>query len=247
NNLNINTTNNTTIKGANLRANNTANINVGNNLILQSQRDSYTSNSKSTSIAAGIGFSSLSKAQSNNINPSSMFDKNHLIDTSTIKASSINSNLNHTRQNTITKQTILSSITANNLNINTKNNTHLKGSLIAAGSFDENGNFIDNKNLNLTTNTLTYENLSNTSYTKGTNLSIGLNYAFKDNQITKQDNTTNNKDNQDKTTNPTDIATNKDNQPKDLNNKITSASYSNSRNLNYTHSKTLATIGQGNL
>ncbi|WP_229933695.1 hemagglutinin repeat-containing protein, partial [Campylobacter majalis] len=38
NNLNINTTNNTTIKGANLRANNIANINVGNNLILQSQR-----------------------------------------------------------------------------------------------------------------------------------------------------------------------------------------------------------------
>ncbi|MGH1601757.1 hypothetical protein, partial [Campylobacter majalis] len=73
-------------------------------------------------------------------------------------------------------------ISTNNLNINTKNNTHLKGSMIAAGSFDESGNFIDNKNLNLTTNTLAYENLSNTSYTKGTNLSIGLNYAFKDNQ-----------------------------------------------------------------
>ncbi|MGG7092029.1 hypothetical protein U5B17_09660, partial [Campylobacter sp. 1BO] len=143
----------------------------------------------------------------------------------------------------------------NNLNINTKNNTHLKGSMIAAGNYetitDKNNNkqniFIDNKNLNLNTNTLTYENLSNTSYTKGTNLSIGLNYAFKDNQIKKQDNTTNNKDNQDKTTNPTDIATNKDNQPKDLNNKITSATYSNNRNLSYNHSKTLATIGQGSL
>ncbi|PPB51198.1 hypothetical protein [Campylobacter hyointestinalis] len=150
--------------------------------------------------------------------------------------------LSNLYSNTITKQTILSSITANNLNINTKNNTHLKGSMIAAGSFDENGNFIDNKNLNLATNTLTYENLSNTSYTKGSSLSIGLNYAFKDNQTKGQD-----KDNQDKTTNLTDIANTKDNQPKDLNNKITSATYSNNRNLSYNHSKTLATIGQGNL
>ncbi|WP_229933716.1 hemagglutinin repeat-containing protein, partial [Campylobacter majalis] len=243
-NLNINTTNNTTIKGANLRANNIANINVGNNLILQSQRDSYTSNSKSTSIAAGMGFSG-EKTQSTNPNPKAI--SNNLVSYENAKLSSINSNFTQDKQNTITKQTILSSITANNLNINTKNNTHLKGSMIAAGSFDENGNFIDNKNLNLTTNTLTYENLSNTSYTKGSSLSIGLNYAFKDNQTKKQDNTTNNKDNQDKTTNPTDIATNKDNQPKDLNNKITSATYSNSRNLNYNHSKTLATIGQGNL
>ncbi|WP_169753164.1 hemagglutinin repeat-containing protein, partial [Campylobacter mucosalis] len=235
NDININTSNDTTIKGANLRANNTLNLNT-NNLSLQSQRDIYQSNYKGASLGAGIGFSGLSKTQSNQINNNtpvkpSLISKDHFVDISTIKPSSINSNLNHTKQNTITKQTILSSITANNININTKNNTHLKGSMIAAGSFDENGNFIDNKNLNLTTNTLTYENLSNTSYTKGSSLGIGLNYAFKDNQAKGQDKDSNNKDNQ----------------PKDLNSKITSATYSNNRNLSYNHSKTLATIGQGNI
>lgn len=40
NNIFINTTNDTTIKGANLRANNTLNLNT-NNLSLQSQRDIY--------------------------------------------------------------------------------------------------------------------------------------------------------------------------------------------------------------
>ncbi|QCD45662.1 hemagglutinin repeat-containing protein [Campylobacter mucosalis] len=250
NNININTSNDTTIKGANLRANNTLNLNT-NNLILQSQRDIYQSNYKGTSLGAGIGFSGLSKTQSNQINNNtpvkpSLISKDHFVDISTIKPSSINSNFSQDKLNTINKQTILSSITANNLNINTKNNTHLKGSMIAAGSFDENGNFIDNKNLNLTTNTLTYENLSNTSYTKGISLGIGLNYALNSNN-----NKQNNKDNTQTDTTNTNKSNNQENNKKDKDtnqhNKISSINYTNNRNLNYTHSKTLATIGQGSI
>ncbi|QCD45676.1 hemagglutinin repeat-containing protein [Campylobacter mucosalis] len=250
NDININTSNDTTIKGANLRANNTLNLNT-NNLILQSQRDIYQSNYKGTSLGAGIGFSGLSKTQSNQINNNtpvkpSLISKDHFVDISTIKPSSINSNFSQDKLNTINKQTILSSITANNLNINTKNNTHLKGSMIAAGSFDENGNFIDNKNLNLTTNTLTYENLSNTSYTKGISLGIGLNYALNSNN-----NKQNNKDNTQTDTTNTNKSNNQENNKKDKDtnqhNKISSINYTNNRNLNYTHSKTLATIGQGNI
>ncbi|KEA45376.1 hypothetical protein CR66_07575 [Campylobacter mucosalis] len=250
NDININTSNDTTIKGANLRANNTLNLNT-NNLSLQSQRDIYQSNYKGASLGAGIGFSGLSKTQSNQINNNtpvkpSLISKDHFVDISTIKPSSINSNFSQDKLNTINKQTTLSSITANNININTKNNTHLKGSMIAAGSFDENGNFIDNKNLNLTTNTLTYENLSNTSYTKGTSLGIGLNYALNSNN-----NKQNNKDNTQTETTNTNKSNNQENNKKDKDtnqhNKISSINYTNNRNLNYTHSKTLATIGQGNL
>ena len=61
-------------------------------------------------------------------------------------------------------------------------NTDLKGSLIAAGYYDENGNFIDNGKLRLKTDTLTFSNLSNTRYDKSNSLSIGANYAFKDPQ-----------------------------------------------------------------
>ena len=128
----------------------------------------------------------------------------------TLNAYAINSN-------SIIKQTNLSSITANEVNINTKGNTHLKGSMIASGDYDNDGKFIDNGKLNLSTNTLTFENLANTSYNKGTSLNLGLNYAFGNSQNT------------------------------DLNSKITSANYANSRSLGYSSSKTLATIGQGNL
>ena len=61
-------------------------------------------------------------------------------------------------------------------------NTDLKGSLIAAGYYDENGNFIDNGKLRLKTDSLTFSNLSNTRYDKSNSLSIGTNYALKDPQ-----------------------------------------------------------------
>lgn len=59
----------------------------------------------------------------------------------TLNAYAINSN-------SIIKQTNLSSITANEVHINTKGNAHLKGSMIAAGEYDTDGNFIDNGKLN---------------------------------------------------------------------------------------------------
>ncbi len=223
--MNINTANDTTIKGANLRADGTLNLKVGNNLVLESVRDKYTSSQKGFGISGGIGLSGNTKAESNGIKTTGLFDKNHFVDTSSVKTSSTNANFSRSRSNTITKQTILSSITANNLNVEVRNNTHLKGSLLAAGEYDKDNTFIDNHNLNLKTNTLSYDNLSNISYTKGTNFSIGANYAFKDTKT----------DNQARADN------------KDLNSKITSASYSNQRNLSYTLSKNLATLGSGNI
>ncbi|MBE3606354.1 hypothetical protein CCAL13119_05185 [Campylobacter sp. RM13119] len=157
------------------------------------------------------------------------------------KLSNANANLSLNRSNTITKQTVLSSITANEVT----NNTHLKGSLIAAGEYktiiDENGNkqtiFIDNQNLNLTTNALAYENLSNTSYKKETALSLAANYALANsNSSNNKENNTNNQTNQE--------INNKDT---NANSKMSSLSYSNSRNLSYEATKTLATIGEGNL
>ena len=223
--ININTSNDATVKGANLRADGTLNLKVGNNLVLESVRDKYTSSQKGFSISGGIGLGGNTKAESNGIKTTGLFDKNHFVDTSSVKTSSSNANFSQQRSNAITKQTILSSIMANNLNVEVGNNTHLKGSLLAAGEYDKDNTFIDNHNLNLKTNTLSYENLSNTSYTKGTNFSIGANYAFKDAKT----------DNQAKADN------------KDLNSKITSASYSNQRNLSYTLSKNLATLGNGNI
>jgi len=126
-------------------------------------------------------------------------------------------------------------------------NTDLKGSLIAAGYYDENGNFIDNGKLRLKTNTLTFSNLSNTRYDKSNSLSIGTNYAFKDPQ---QGGGSGSKDggSQDQSSQAksgTSLQDKKnDTDPKS---KISSINYANNRNLSYSMSKSLATIGKGEL
>ena len=119
-------------------------------------------------------------------------------------------------------------------------NTDLKGSLIAAGYYDENGNFIDNGKLRLKTDTLTFSNLSNTRYDKSNSLSIGANYAFKDPQQGSESKE-----------NGSQASDSKNAQSKESNtdpkSKISSINYSNNRNLSYAMSKSLATIGKGEL
>ena len=212
--MNINTANDATIKGANLRADERLNLKVGNNLSLESVRDKYAYNERGYSVGVGIGFSSDKSPNSSFANPSST------------KATSTNANFSRSRSNTITKQTILSSITANELNVEVGKNTHLKGSLLAAGEYDKDNTFIDNHNLNLKTNTLSYENLSNTSYAKGTNFSIGANYILED------------KNNKDSKSN---------NNQEDKFTGLKSIDLSNHRNLSYSLSKNLATLGSGNI
>ena len=212
--MNINTANDATIKGANLRADERLNLKVGNNLSLESVRDKYAYNERGYSVGVGIGFSSDKSPNSSFANPSST------------KATSTNANFSRSRSNTITKQTVLSSITANELNVEVGKNTHLKGSLLAAGEYDKDNTFIDNHNLNLKTNTLSYENLSNTSYAKGTNFSIGANYILED------------KNNKDSKSN---------NNQEDKFTGLKSIDLSNHRNLSYSLSKNLATLGSGNI
>jgi hypothetical protein len=71
------------------------------------------------------------------------------------------------------KQTVLTSLTGDTVNITTEENTHIKGALVAAGATDDKGTFQDNNNLNLSTKTLTFENLANTKSSNSTGLGIG--------------------------------------------------------------------------
>ena len=250
------------IKGANLRADNALALKVGHDLSLASLRDSYNYDSKSSSIGAGIGISG-SKTNSDPDNPSDI--SNNIVRYKDSKLSSINANYSRSKSSTMVKQTVLSSITAKELNIEVGSNTDLKGSLIAAGYYDESGNFIDNGKLRLKTNSLTFSNLSNTRYDKSNSLSIGTNYAFKDPQ---QGEGSGSKDGGSKasTAGSNSFSSNQmsgmqtsgsigqsgtslqdkknDTDPKS---KISSINYANNRNLSYSMSKSLATIGRGEL
>ncbi|MBF0984781.1 MAG: hypothetical protein HXK63_06590, partial [Campylobacter sp.] len=233
-------------------------------LSLASLRDSYNYDSKSSSIGAGIGISGT-KTNSDPDNPSDI--SNNIVRYSNSKLSSINANYSRSKSSTMVKQTVLSSITAKQLDIEVGANTDLKGSLIAAGYYDENGNFIDNGKLRLKTDSLTFSNLSNTRYDKSNSLSIGANYAFKDPQ---QEGGSGSKDggSEDKASTSgsnvfgsnhmsgmqtsrsigqsgTSLQDKKnDTDPKS---KISSINYANNRNLSYSMSKSLATIGKGEL
>ncbi|RXJ94476.1 hypothetical protein CRU94_08460 [Arcobacter sp. AHV-9/2010] len=130
NNVNIDVRNDANLIGASLRAEDTLNLNVGNNLIVESLRDEYSSNQSGFNVNAGMG------------------------------ANTTNAGLSMNNKVSQSKQTVLSSITGNEININVANNTHLKGSLISS----------DEDNLNLTTDTLTFANLSNSSYSSSKTL-----------------------------------------------------------------------------
>nr|WP_314378887.1 hemagglutinin repeat-containing protein [uncultured Campylobacter sp.] len=249
------------IKGANLRADNALALKVGHDLSLASLRDSYNYDSKSSSIGAGIGISG-SKTNSDPDNPYDI--GNNIVRYSNSKLSSINANYSRSKSSTTVKQTVLSSITAKELNIEVGANTDLKGSLIAAGYYDESGNFIDNGKLRLKTDSLTFSNLSNTRYDKSNSLSIGTNYAFKDPQ--QGEGGSKDGGNQASTAGSNAFSSNQmssmqtsgsigqsgtslqdkknDTDPKS---KISSINYANNRNLSYSMSKSLATIGKGEL
>ena len=210
--MNINTANDATIKGANLRGYERLNLKVGNNLSLESTRDIKDASSKSKGINLSASYSGATNAKHFASGDRSL--------------SSVGASISKSNSNTKIKQTNLSSITANELNVEVGKNTHLKGSLLAAGEYDKDNTFIDNHNLNLKTNTLSYENLSNTSYAKGTNFSIGANYILED------------KNNKDSKSN---------NNQEDKFTGLKSIDLSNHRNLSYSLSKNLATLGSGNI
>ena len=212
--MNINTANDTTIKGANLRADERLNLKVGNNLSLESTRDIKDASSKSKGINLSASYSGATNAKNFASGDRSL--------------SSVGASISKSNSNTKIKQTNLSSITANELNVEVGKNTHLKGSLLAAGEYDKDNTFIDNHNLNLKTNTLSYENLSNTSYNKGSSLSIGANYS-----VGKKDDGKANQNGQDKSDSSY--------------SGLKSINYSNHRNLSYTLSKNMATLGSGNI
>ena len=200
NNVNINVTNDANFVGANVRANDTLNLNVGNNLVLESLRDEYTSNSKGFNVNAGIGFGSAGAKA--NRTPS--------LDVG--KQSSTNAGFSVNNGVTQNKQTVLSSITGNEVNINVGGNTHLKGSLISS----------DEDNLNLTTDTLTFANLSNSSYSSNKSLGTNLNYNLDDKKV-------------------------ENGQEKPQQKGISNVGYNSSNSLEANASKTLATLGQGNV
>ena len=123
---------------------------------------------------------------------------------------------------TQSKQTVLTSLTGDNVNIEVEKNTNIKGALIAAGSTNEQGQFEDNGNLKLKTDTLTFANSTDSTYNSSNSFNVGTNIGFE----TKTNTQTN---------------------VEEATTKVNSSTILLSNQMGYSSSKTLAIVGQGNL
>jgi hypothetical protein len=155
NNITLSSTGDTTIKGANIKAEDTLTLDVGENLIVQSQQNRYSANNKSFGISAGFslgsggtGDSTTAAGAAQNLGKT---DGN---------VSSVNGGLNASSGRSRTKQTVLTDLIGETVNINVGDNTALIGATIAAKDADGK----DNGQLSLTTDTFDFGDLSNTHY-----------------------------------------------------------------------------------
>jgi len=231
-NINIETSNDASFKGATVKADDTLNLKVGGDLSVESQRDSSSSNSNGFNVSASASLGSDKDYTAN--------EKEYANKKEYYKAQD---NLNNTvgartgdglgstgasyganAGNSQGKQTVLTSLTGDKVNVDVENNTNVKGALIAAGKTDEQGTFEDNGNLNLSTGTLTFANSTNSQYSSSNSYSVGTNIGYGNTKDPKPDATDNKSDTH-----------------------VNSSSLSLSNEMGYSSSKTLATVGEGTL
>jgi hypothetical protein len=226
-NINLSSTEDTTINGANIKAEDTLNLEVGENLAVQSKQNRYSADNKSFGISAG---SSLGKDGTGDSKTVSGAASN--LGKSNGEVSSVSGGLNASNDLSRTKQTVLTDIIGDTVNINVAKNTQLIGSTTAAK--DANGK--DNGQLTIKTQTFDYADLSNTSFDRQRSAGISTSVGIGDKQLTKEQKATQvNDPNRNQTIDA------KGEQEARLN--TSNIAYSN--NSSYSKNKTLATLGQG--
>ncbi|CAK3983076.1 hypothetical protein VCRA2120E57_870009 [Vibrio crassostreae] len=189
-NISIASAQDTNIKGATVDAGESLTLDVGGDLNVASVQDRHSSSHKGQGMSGGL---SLSGGE----------DAGQLTGGS--------SGINASNGRTSSKETVVTSLTSNgSLDINVGGNTDIKGATIAA--LDEESK--DSGQLNLTTDSFTYADLSNTRYSQDQNLGLNTSVGVNNGEL-------------------------------DSTNNSTSLQYKNTSG--YDKSKTLATIGQGNL
>ncbi|MCH9741053.1 MAG: hemagglutinin repeat-containing protein [Epsilonproteobacteria bacterium] len=199
-NINLTSTEDTNIKGANIHGSELTTLNVGGDLNIASVQDRSRSKNLSLGMSAGVSGSTEVTGANGGVNSSSGKGQS--------------------------KETVLTSVTGGTLNVNVKGNTDLKGATLASGEYDEDGSFQGNSNFTLNTGSLTHSDLTNTTLNTQRSASLNSNVSF-----TEQ------------SPNPSDPTTNKD----ESGTRINSSQTSYSNNIDSSKSKTLATLGEGEI
>ncbi|PJC86804.1 hypothetical protein CSW98_07360 [Vibrio sp. HA2012] len=172
------TTGDTNIKGGNVDASDLLSMVVGGDLNIESQKDSYDRASKGMNVSAGFGFGNDPDYTSGNKAEQRALNNTVGIRKGNGDIASINGGYGASVGRIRQKETVLSSVTGGEVDIKVANNTHLKGALLAAGEQQADGHFADNGNLHLKTDTMTYTNTSNSLYSSDNSFNVSTSVGF---------------------------------------------------------------------
>ncbi|MEF1253366.1 two-partner secretion domain-containing protein [Vibrio sp. M260112] len=172
-NIRIASAQDTNIKGATVDAGESLTLDVGGDLNVASVQDRYSSSNKGQGISGGLSLGGGTVSDGTGNVPKGVING---VANNAGDVTGGSSGFNASNGRTSSKQTVVTSLTSNgSLDINVGGNTDIKGAIIAA--LDEEGK--DSGKLNLTTDSLTYADLSNTRYSQdqslGLNSSVGIN------------------------------------------------------------------------
>lgn len=216
-NISLSSTGDTTIKGANIKAEDELSLDVGENLVVQSVQNRYSADSKSAGISGGFSLGAADGAAKNGQTLSGAA-KN--IGSSNGKVSGVSAGLHAGSGRTRTKETVLTELIGGTVNINVGENTKLVGATIAAQDADGK----DNGQLTLKTDSFDFGDLSNTHYDNQRN--TGINTGFSISGGSKDPNT---------------------GKASESNVSVNTSSLTHSNASSYSKNKTLATLGLGNV
>ena len=182
--ITLNSRGDTTVNGANIRGNETLDINVGGDLQVESKQNRRSGSNKSLGIEAGFstggtagseGYAQSAGEFANRVADTASAPGKHLGGDAAGSLSAVNGGLNAGSGRFSNKQTVGSSLTGGEVNVDVAGHTQLNGAVIAAT--DENG--ADTGNLELSTQTFGFEDLTNrsTSTQRSAGITAGVNVA----------------------------------------------------------------------
>ncbi|WP_216609705.1 hemagglutinin repeat-containing protein [Vibrio coralliilyticus] len=197
----------TNVNGANVAANDSLVVNVGGDLNITSVQDRHSSSQRGSGFSTGLSLGGGDMADGAGDLPEGMLEE--VSSAGDVKGA--NGGFNASNGRARSKQTVLTSLTSGGYaDVQVTGNTDIKGATIAA--LDDEGK--DSGQLNLSTGSFTYADLSNNSYNQNRSMGLNTSVGVNDGEL-------------------------------DSTNNSTSVQYKNTSG--YSKSKTLATIGQGQL
>ncbi|MBN3552654.1 hemagglutinin repeat-containing protein, partial [Vibrio neptunius] len=173
----------TNVNGANVAANDSLVVNVGGDLNIASVQDRHSSSQRGSGFSTGLSLGGGDMADGAGDLPEGMLEE--VSSAGDVKGA--NGGFNASNGRTRSKQTVLTSLTSGGYaDVQVTGNTDIKGATIAA--LDDEGK--DSGQLNLSTGSFTYADLSNTRYNQNRSMGVSTSAGVNAGELDSTNNST---------------------------------------------------------